>query len=127
VTYNSGNAALAAQGVQMCQSIPGSTADSGAGWLNGFSWALGYPWHTVVVGYHHYNTPNKLSCLNQSDPGGLWGGTSGMSTATSNHSGGVNVCMTDGSVKFIKDNISPQTWWAIGTRNGGEVVSADAY
>jgi len=49
------------------------------------------------------------------------------SIANSNHSGGVNVCMADGSVKFIKDSISMQTWMALGTRNGGEVVSADSY
>ncbi len=97
------------------------------GWLNGFSWALGYEWHTVVNSYHHYNTPNKLTCLNPGDPGGLWGGTSGMSTATSNHPGGVNVCFADGSVRFIKDSVGPTTWWALGSRNGGEVVSADQY
>ena len=46
---------------------------------------------------------------------------------TSNHSGGVNVAMTDGSVRFIKNSIAQNIWWAIGTRNGGETVSADAY
>jgi hypothetical protein len=35
--------------------------------------------------------------------------------------------MCDGSVKFIKDTIALPTWWAIGTRGQGEVVSADAY
>jgi prepilin-type processing-associated H-X9-DG protein len=50
-----------------------------------------------------------------------------MITATSNHPGGVNLCMADGSVKFIKDSISPQVWWALGTKNLGEVISADAY
>ena len=48
-------------------------------------------------------------------------------TATSNHPGGVNVCMADGSVKFVKDTVSIPTWWAIGSRNQGEVVSADSY
>jgi len=33
----------------------------------------------------------------------------------------------DGSVKFIKDSINMHVWWNLGTRNGGEVVSADAY
>ena len=33
----------------------------------------------------------------------------------------------DGSVKFIKNSVSLQTWRALGTRNGGEVISADAY
>jgi hypothetical protein len=35
--------------------------------------------------------------------------------------------MADGSVKFVKDTINLRVWWAIGTRAGGEVVSADAY
>ena len=34
--------------------------------------------------------------------------------------------MADGSVKFIKDTVSLQTWWAVGTRNGNEVISADS-
>ena len=33
----------------------------------------------------------------------------------------------DGSVRFVKNTVSLPTWWALGTRNGGEVVSADAY
>jgi prepilin-type N-terminal cleavage/methylation domain-containing protein/prepilin-type processing-associated H-X9-DG protein len=126
VAYNSQSQALALQSVQACQATPANTPNNN-GWLNGFSWALGYEWHTVVNSYHHYNTPNKLTCLNPADPGGLWGGTSGMSTASSNHPAGVNVCFTDGSVRFIKDTVNPQTWWALGSRNQGEVVSADQY
>ena len=98
------------------------------GWLSGFSWALGYEWHTVVNSYHHYNTPNRWSCLNPSDVATQgWGGYTGMSTASSNHPGGVNLCLTDGSVRFIKDSINQTTWWALGTRNGSEVLSADQY
>ncbi len=121
------SAANALTSVQACQSIPGTMQASTGSWLNGFSWALGYEWHTVVNSYHHYNTPNKQTCLNSSDPGGLWGGTSGMSTANSNHPGGVNVCFTDGSVRFVKDSVALNTWWALGSRNGGEVLSADSY
>jgi prepilin-type N-terminal cleavage/methylation domain-containing protein/prepilin-type processing-associated H-X9-DG protein len=40
---------------------------------------------------------------------------------------GANVCFADGSVKFIKSTISQTIWWALGTRAGGEVVSADQY
>ena len=32
--------------------------------------------------------------------------------------GGVNVAFCDGSVRFIKDTIGVQTWWAVGSRNG---------
>ncbi len=126
VAYNSLSQPLALTSVAACQAIP-STSLQNTGWLNGFSWALGYEWHTVVNSYHHYNTPNRWTCLNPGDPGGLWGGTSGMSTASSNHSGGVNMCLADGSVRFIKDSINPQTWWALGSRNGAEVLSGDQY
>jgi hypothetical protein len=37
------------------------------------------------------------------------------------------VGFADGSVKFIKDSVSIQAWWAIGSRNQSEVVSADQY
>ncbi len=43
------------------------------------------------------------------------------------HPGGVNVLMCDGSVKFIKDSISPVTLRGIVTLKGGEAISADQY
>ena len=46
---------------------------------------------------------------------------------SSNHPGGANILMADGSVRFIKDSVSRLTWWALGTRNGGEVISSDSY
>jgi prepilin-type N-terminal cleavage/methylation domain-containing protein/prepilin-type processing-associated H-X9-DG protein len=49
------------------------------------------------------------------------------SNAASYHSGGVNTLMTDGSVKFIKDSIAQNTWWALGTRANGEIVDASSY
>ena len=49
------------------------------------------------------------------------------SNAQSNHPGGVNVLFADGSVKFIKNAISVQTWMALGTRANGEVISSDSY
>jgi prepilin-type N-terminal cleavage/methylation domain-containing protein/prepilin-type processing-associated H-X9-DG protein len=52
---------------------------------------------------------------------------SGYFNATSNHPGGVNVAMADGSVKFIKNTVAMPTWWALGTKAGGEVLSSDSY
>jgi prepilin-type processing-associated H-X9-DG protein len=47
--------------------------------------------------------------------------------ATSLHPGGINTLLADGSVTFIKDTIQLQTWWALGTKSGNEVVSKDQY
>jgi prepilin-type N-terminal cleavage/methylation domain-containing protein/prepilin-type processing-associated H-X9-DG protein len=124
--YNGQSAANALASVQACKSVPATTVNSN-GWFQGFSWAIGGPWYTAANQYHHYNTPNLLSCDSGSDSGSPYGGATGMITATSNHPAGVNVCFVDGSVKFVKDSVSPQTWWALGSRNQGEVVSADQY
>jgi prepilin-type N-terminal cleavage/methylation domain-containing protein/prepilin-type processing-associated H-X9-DG protein len=43
------------------------------------------------------------------------------------HTGGVNVAMADGSVRFLRDNISPLIAKALATSAGGEIVSSDAY
>jgi prepilin-type N-terminal cleavage/methylation domain-containing protein/prepilin-type processing-associated H-X9-DG protein len=50
-----------------------------------------------------------------------------ITTANSNHPGGANVLFGDGSVKFVKSTVAWNIWWSIGTRAGGEVISADAY
>ncbi len=59
--------------------------------------------------------------------GGGWPDQATYAKASSNHPGGVNALMADGSVKFLKDSIAQVTYWSLGTRAGGEVVSADSY
>ncbi|QDV32754.1 DUF1559 family PulG-like putative transporter [Tautonia plasticadhaerens] len=48
-------------------------------------------------------------------------------SARSDHPGGVNVLLGDGSVRFVKDSVNLEAWRALGTRNGGEVISADQF
>jgi prepilin-type processing-associated H-X9-DG protein len=43
--------------------------------------------------------------------------------ARSRHVGGVNVLFGDGSVRFVQNSINLATWRALGTMNGGEVIS----
>src|SRR5262249_43963887 len=50
-----------------------------------------------------------------------------IANANSQHPGGANVTLADGSVRFVKSSIAIQTWWALGTRIGGEVISSDSY
>ena len=69
-------------------------------------------------------------CANTADlvTPNLYGvGPYGSASASSLHSGGVNLCFADGSVHFIKSSISLQAWWGLGTRAGGEVISSDQY
>jgi prepilin-type N-terminal cleavage/methylation domain-containing protein/prepilin-type processing-associated H-X9-DG protein len=40
----------------------------------------------------------------------------------SGHPGGANFALSDGSVRFINDSISPVTFRALGTKAGGEVI-----
>lgn len=40
------------------------------------------------------------------------------------HTGGINVCLGDGSVRFISESINLATWRALGSRDGGEVVGS---
>ncbi len=37
------------------------------------------------------------------------------------------MCFTDGHVQFIKDSVAPATFWALGTKSGGEVLTSDSY
>jgi prepilin-type N-terminal cleavage/methylation domain-containing protein/prepilin-type processing-associated H-X9-DG protein len=45
----------------------------------------------------------------------------------SKHSGGANFAFADGSVHFIKDSISMNTYQSLSTRELGEVLSSDSY
>jgi prepilin-type N-terminal cleavage/methylation domain-containing protein/prepilin-type processing-associated H-X9-DG protein len=73
-------------------------------------------------GYSHIMPPNTRSCyFSDTNASKTWT----MVGASSYHPGGANVAMLDGSVKFVKSSVSPQTWWAIATKAGGEVISAD--
>jgi len=65
------------------------------------------------------NSPNQ-DCFS-------FGQDTGLKTMRSRHSGGVNTLFGDGSVKFIKNSISQLTWWGLGTKAGGEVISSDAF
>jgi prepilin-type processing-associated H-X9-DG protein len=77
---------------------------------------------------HHGPLQSMLNTPNSSHADCSYYNAQGQSgTFRSRHSGGVNVMFADGSVRFVKASISQNTWWSIGTRDRGEVVSADSY
>ena len=84
-------------------------------------WAVGLPMLTMgnlVLGPN----PKAANCAftNSYNSAGAYG-------LSSNHSGGCNVAMGDGSVRFLKDSVALPALWALGSRAQGEVLSADAY
>jgi prepilin-type processing-associated H-X9-DG protein len=93
----------------------------------------GWRWATGSPGISYFNTivpPNsgqhpwsgcRFGCV------GCGNDYAQYVTSSSNHSGGVNACMGDGSVRFFKNSIAMPVWWALGTRANGEVIGADQY
>ena len=86
--------------------------------------------------YSHTQTPNRRSCYYSgvtnpypqiSSDQDFAGATQTMVAASSYHPGGVNSLFMDGTVRFIKNNISYIPWYALATVAGGEVISADSY
>ncbi|MDB5309477.1 MAG: hypothetical protein JWO38_3679 [Gemmataceae bacterium] len=112
-------------------------------------WAMGFPGASVVnAGRAGYNpTPNNTLGGTAADGGDeLQDGstycspqtaqlnkmgcttsgssmTSGMSR--SQHTGGVNTCQADGSVRFIKDSISQISWVRLLSKSDGQVLDSD--
>jgi prepilin-type N-terminal cleavage/methylation domain-containing protein/prepilin-type processing-associated H-X9-DG protein len=98
--------------------------------VKGWRWAIG------CYGFAAFNTiqtPNDPQypvggCQSGAGPANeSWANGAWSTGAASNHPGGANVLMGDGHVQFIKNSISRTTWWALGTKAGGEVISSDSY
>ncbi len=131
VVLDQGSTTNAQAFVTACKGLPG-TAQATFDGSFGAQWLLSADFATANNAYTHFMTPNTISCTGTPDTSTYisnttWGGIGAAITATSNHPGGVNVVFADGSVKFVKDSVNPQTWWAIGTRASKEIVSGDAY
>jgi prepilin-type N-terminal cleavage/methylation domain-containing protein/prepilin-type processing-associated H-X9-DG protein len=111
-----------------CLSLPSSTTQFQA--TRGVRWHYGAPGHSM---YNHRRPPNDkqpdcrggIPHSDKSDPN--WNFLSLNITARSKHAGGVNSLFADGHVLFIKNSINVGVWQALGSRNGQEVISSDAF
>ncbi len=109
--------------IQLCNQAYASKSSSYVDLQRGENWAHGsmaMAMFNTVVAPNAYNDQWTHCGLNASSRAVL-------SNADSYHPGGVNCGMADGSVKFIKDSINQPTWWALGTKGNGEVISSDQY
>ena len=78
------------------------SASYGGVWAYGY---IGYSWGTTFVPFNkHDNTSTVYGAFR------------------SEHTGGANFAMTDGSVQFVRDGIAADTYRALSTRAGGEVI-----
>jgi prepilin-type N-terminal cleavage/methylation domain-containing protein/prepilin-type processing-associated H-X9-DG protein len=91
----------------------------------GLRWAFGGTGYTLFQTIVPPNGQPWQLCQDQC--GGCNIDNAQFANAQSNHPGGVNVLLADGSCRFIKNSINPQTWMGLGTRANGEVISADSY
>ena len=128
------NPAAVISALQVCsQTFQAAATNTGVGAIQDYP---GWRWAAGMSGMSLFNTiqtPNDTfgGCNYDSNSGNAyatnWPNNGFSYAASSAHPGGVNAAMADGSVRFIKSSIARNVWWGLGTRNGGEVISADSY
>ena len=140
--YGTGNAVPSPFNPAICNSLrgPGGNYKDNDSDITGVTTnRFGWRWPSGEPCYGNFNTilsPNSPSCWNASGSS-----NGGIMPPTSNHTGGVNVGVMDGSVTFISDTINATTtgmdqtvcprggtspygvWGAFGSVDGGESVS----
>lgn len=82
--------------------------------------------YQAAHGYNHLLAPNAPSCYNGPEDMGADFQLM-LVSASSNHRGGVNALMVDGSCHFVNNSILPEVWAALGTRAGQDLVGNGAW
>jgi len=75
------------------------------------AWGIGYPGFSIATTVGVYNSNRLITGFDE------------FQTFRSDHPGGANFCLVDGSVRFISENIDADLLDALATREGGEVIS----
>ena len=100
-------------------------------------WALGLPGSSLLAGqaYGNLTAPNANnvsgtvgqdsvpSCSAPANDTRMKCNTTTpwQATARSRHTGGVNMGLADGSVRFVRDTLGPDTWYYMNSVNDGKV------
>jgi prepilin-type N-terminal cleavage/methylation domain-containing protein/prepilin-type processing-associated H-X9-DG protein len=103
ITDGTSNTIFFTERYQMCQETPCAWA------YNSF-----YYWAPIFA----YYSTGRFQTAPQS-------GDCQATVAQSSHAGGINAAMGDGSVRFLSDALSPQTWYAIMTPDANDVLGND--
>jgi prepilin-type N-terminal cleavage/methylation domain-containing protein len=82
------------------------------------------PYHASFAIAGYFGTPNSIG------PGSKFQvqptpGDCDPTRAATAHSGGMLVCLADGSVRTLAPNMRGDTWWALVTPSGGEQLGSD--
>ena len=94
-------------------------------------WAMGMPGASVLTGHFSWDCTVPNTTEDNADDGegaindprggmGAWPGCPfQQAQARSRHSGGVNVALADGSVRFVRNTISQANWWYMNASDDG--------
>jgi prepilin-type N-terminal cleavage/methylation domain-containing protein/prepilin-type processing-associated H-X9-DG protein len=109
--------------LRTCAAGAGTASRAGHAVYMGQSWAYG------IVGYAMGSvlqapSPAYPSCSTNGSGAGQNPGSVNMASF---HSGGANVLMCDGSVRFLKTSTGLPVVWALGSRAQGEIVDASSF
>jgi prepilin-type N-terminal cleavage/methylation domain-containing protein/prepilin-type processing-associated H-X9-DG protein len=112
-------------GLQLCNAAYNSQSTANLSNISGNYWMRGGAADTL---FNTVVTPNSQEypwswCTDAPTPNN----EVEISRAESSHPGGVSALFADGGVRFIKNSINQSTWFALGTRASGEVISSDSY
>jgi prepilin-type N-terminal cleavage/methylation domain-containing protein/prepilin-type processing-associated H-X9-DG protein len=103
--------------ITYCRGV--SSPDPAYSLPHGKAWISG---HTLAANlYMHVMPPNSRNCH-------IYGGEdngNNVVSASSRHSGGLNVVFADGHIEFVNFSVAQEVWWAIGSRNGAETISLE--
>lgn len=123
VTDGLSNTLLAAEILQGISILPGTTE------------FRGMTWYGPGAGFTTFATPNSATqdriqftnyCNNQATQGlPCTAGTDWALAARSKHTGGVNVGLLDGGVRFIANSITPVTWSLLGSSKDDQPLPSD--